>query len=128
MKLTSGKVTVPIERDGVMTGEISFDPQDVGFAESFYEMLAGLESREKQYRELSEKDTAGRIAHLGETCRWLGEQTERIFGEGSRKVAFGENLSPELFRQFFQGVEPFIKQARGKRTAKYREKTSGVME
>lgn len=121
MKLSSGRITIPVERDGVLTGEISFDPQDVRFAESFYSMMEGLTERERAYAQSEGTAMGERLRLLGEICGWITEQVEQVFGEGSSGVLFGGHSSMELFRQFFEGVEPYITKARTKKTAKYRE-------
>lgn len=128
MKLTSGKMTLPVERDGLCVGEISFDPQDIGFAQSFCDLMEGLTTREQEYRGLENSDVGERLRQLRMLCAWLREQVERVFGPGSAEVLFGSSCSLELFRQFFEGVEPYIRAGRAKKTAKYRTADTGVME
>lgn len=125
MKLSSTRVTVPIERDGVSTGEIRFDPQDIRFAEGFYELLDGLAKREQQAQSAAEPREQLRV--MAELGNWLGERVEAIFGEGSCEVIFGGACSLELYRQFFEGIEPFVSKGRAKRKAKYRATDNSVM-
>ena len=128
MKLTSGKLTIPVERDGQPTGEISFDPQDVAFASGFYALMEGLEAREKEYAALANAPLKQRLAAMESLCDWLWQQVEATFGHGSPQVLFGEHRSPELFRQFFVEVEPHIRAARSQRLEAYRKTgDSGVM-
>lgn len=131
MKLTSGAITIPVERDGTATGNITFNPEDVGFAQRFYALSEGLGEKEAAYSTLLQ-DAAlpmgDKLRVLGEICTWLRGQVELVFGEGSGQVLFGDQCSPELFRQFFAGVEPIIRRGRSNKTQKYTADSGDVME
>lgn len=128
MKLTTTTVTIPVERDGQAVGELCFDPQDVAFAQSFLELLEGLAEQEKRYSDIDQKETAARLTALRGLCDWLTGQIDALFGAGSSEMLFGGRCSLELFRQFFAGIEPVIRRARAKKTAKFRQPDEGVME
>lgn len=131
MKLTSGAMTVPIERDGVMTGSIIFNPEDVGFAKRFYALSEGLGDKEREYNGVLKDDSVPmgeKLNTLTEICGWLREQMDMVFGEGCSDTVFGDQCSPELFRQFFAGVEPLIRKSRSHKTAKYTADSGDVME
>ncbi|MEG1687759.1 MAG: hypothetical protein RR276_07740 [Angelakisella sp.] len=127
MKLTSGTITVPVERDGQPVGELCFDPGDVAFAERFYRMTQGLTQREQQLRQQQDTPLGERLTQLTETVHWLRAQLDEIFGEGSSVMLFGEQCSLTLFQQFFEGIEPVIRRARDKKTARYRGVGGDVM-
>lgn len=131
MKLTSGAITVPIERDGVMTGNITFNPEDVGFAERFYALTEKLGDKEREYDDILKNEEAQmgeKLRTLAEICRWLREQVDIVFGAGCSETVFGEGCSPELFRQFFMGIEPLIGKSRSGKTKKYTSVGGDVME
>lgn len=127
MKLSTTRLTIPVERDGVATGEIVFDPQDVAFAEGFFALLEGMNEREQKLAALTEAPAAERLAAMGELCRWLREQVEQTFGAGSCQVLFGDSCAPDLFRQFFAGIEPIIRRARSGKLQKHRAADGGVL-
>lgn len=131
MKLISGAITIPVERDGVMTGSITFNPEDVGFAERFYTLSEGLGEREREYSELCGDPSAqmgDKLRLLAGICGWLREQMDLVFGVGCSDTVFGDQCSPELFRQFFAGVEPIIRRGRAAKTQKYTADSGDVME
>lgn len=138
LKLTTGRVEIPIERDGKNVGNLVFNPKDAGFAERFYGLITEFEDKEKEYKEkaaqLDEdktKDTYGipknagaGIALLREICDYMRGKIDHVFGEGTSQLLFGDYNDPEMFQQFFEGVTPYIQQARAEKVAKY-TKTAG---
>lgn len=131
MKLTSGAITVPVERDGVMTGSITFNPEDVTFARRFYALSEGLGEREQEYGEALRDDrvqVGERLRLLADICGWLREQMDIVFGAGCSDTVFGDQCSPELFQQFFAGVEPIIRRGRAAKTKQYTSDSGDVME
>lgn len=131
MKLTSGAITIPIERDGSMAGSITFNPEDVGFAQKFYALSEGLGAKEQEYDAVLRDESApmgGKLQTLWEICGWLKEQVDLVFGAGCSETVFGEGCSPDMFRQFFAGVEPIIRKSRSGKTKKYADEGGDVME
>ncbi|MEG0753388.1 MAG: hypothetical protein RR461_06115 [Angelakisella sp.] len=131
MKLTSGTITIPIERDGVMTGTVTLNPEDVGFAERFYALTEGLREREQAYNALLENadvQLGDKLRYLGEVCSWMKEQMDSVFGVGCSEAVFGEGCTLELFRQFFAGIEPIIRKSRSSKVQKYTGDSGDVME
>ena len=113
---------------------IAFDPGDVTFAERFYVLLRNFEEKQAQYearaQELDarsqELDSYGLPANLGqslaflrEVCTFMREQIDTLFGVGTSQKAFGESLSLPAIGQFFDGIVPFVQQARAGKLEKY---------
>lgn len=131
MKLTSGAITIPIERDGVMTGTVILNPEDVGFAERFYALTEGLREKEQAYNALLENadvQLRDKLRYLEEVCGWMKEQMDSVFGVGCSEAVFGEGCTLELFRQFFAGIEPIIRKSRSGKVQKYTGDSGDVME
>lgn len=113
---------------------IVFNPDDVVFAEKFYHLLSDFESKEKEFVERAEaldantaldehgipENTQARLAMMKEVCGYLREQIDHVFGQGTAQAAFENAMTLEMFAQFFNGLEPFIRKARADVTDKYR--------
>jgi hypothetical protein len=133
MKLNTGLVRIPIERDGENVGELKFNPKDAGFAERFYSLISEFEEKEKEYREKAalldadeEIDSFGvpknareGVALLKDICEYMREKIDYVFGESTSQLVFGDYNNPDMFEQFFEGVTPYIQQARTEKVAKY---------
>lgn len=122
---------------------IEFNPEDVSFIESFYNLIQEFEKKTEEFKgrdlALSKDKTvdkygipqnAGkRIALTREICTYLREKIDELFGEGTSNTSFGNINNLDMFAQFFQGIMPFIEDARSKKTAKYLSNDKGdVME
>lgn len=118
---------------------VAFDPSSIEFVEKFYGLVGAFEAKEREYKERSAEldqdttvdaygipvNTPERITLLRETCEFTRAQIDHVFGEGTSKAAFGDTLSLEVFPQFFEGITPFIQQARQGKTDKYLGKAKG---
>lgn len=133
MKVIDGSVKIPVERDEKEVGMICFNPDDIDFVESFYELLGAFEVKEKEFVERERKleaeakeDEHGIPAnmkdHIGlakEVCAFVREEIDKLFGEGTSQTVFGDYNSPYMFDQFFDEVSPYIKKSREEKVAKY---------
>lgn len=126
---------IPIRRDGVNVGEISFNPADVVFAEKFYNIVSEFESKLTQYQsqyDALEKDAKGTPVDMGEalrllreSCTYIREKIDYVFGAGTCQIVFGDALSLEIFPQFFDGITPLIRTARVEKLQPYLVKSNG---
>lgn len=112
---------------------IAFDPDDVQFAERFYDLYRVMfgdvkryEARAAELDAVTETDENGwpvnageRLVFQRELCQDMHAQIDALFGEGTARAAFGDSLSVDSIMQFFEGVMPFIQSARAERVAKY---------
>lgn len=119
---------------------IEFNPSDVIFAERFYKLIGDFEVKQVEYQARSEQLDAGRdnldhnglpanlgegLAFLREVCEYMHGQIDYLFGVGTSAKAFAGALSIDAIGQFFQGITPFIQQARSEKVAKYSGKNAG---
>ncbi len=133
LNLNTGAVKIPIQRDGEAAGSICFNPNELDFAERFYSLLAEFEEKEKEYKnalaKLDEnneidsyglpKNAAQRLALLRDIAEYMKGRIDYVFGAGTSAVLFGEAIVLEIFEQFFEGVTPYIEQARVGKIEKY---------
>lgn len=111
---------------------IVFNPQDIGFAERFYQLLQDFEAKQIEYQaradeldnqELDERGIPSKIgeslALMREVCEFLRERIDHLFGEGTSRKAFGDAMTLTMFEQFFEGIIPFVQTARSNKVAKY---------
>ena len=114
---------------------IEFNPKDVVFAEKFYRMVDDFRAMETDFvaraneleavEEVDELglpvNTAERLQLVREVCDWSKTKIDQIFGEGASEKAFGDAMNLEMFKQFFEGITPFIESARSEKVDKYRK-------
>lgn len=112
---------------------IAFNPNDISFAERYYDLLSRADQRIDAYaaREAElDKDTAvdaygvptnmpARMALLREACDYVKSEIDMVFGEGTSKAAFGDAYVLDMFQQFFDGITPYIQKARAGKMSKY---------
>ena len=118
---------------------IEFDPEDAIFIEKFYSLIQEFEEKETEYLQRSKKleenttlDQNGLPANLGESigllrevCEYFREKVDYLFGKGTSQKAFGDALSLDMFEQFFNGIVPFIQEARREKISKYTRSRKG---
>lgn len=143
MKLTTGRIGIPIERDGEDVGSLTFNPNDLAFVDRYYGLISEFEVKEKEYQERAkaleqnkEVDSYGipknmkeGLALLKEICEFMRGRIDYVFGEGTSQLVFGEAYTLDIFEQFFNGITPFIQQARTGKVEKYtgKRKNAKVM-
>lgn len=115
---------------------IEFNPKDLSFAERFYSLLGEFEVKEKEYKAKAaelEKDRAidaygipknfgTSLKLLHETCDFLRNKIDEVFGAGTSQAAFGDTNTLDMFEQFFNGITPFIQKFRNQQVQKYTSK------
>lgn len=131
-----GEIKLTINNDA--TRVIRFDPTSVDFAEGFYNLLQRIETLETSYTEHmaelelnTEVDAHGIPTNEGDKfrllhnlCDTLKTEVDAIFGEGTSEAAFKGAASLEMFEDLFNGVAPYIQQARAKKVDKYTVKAN----
>lgn len=136
LRIDTGGVKLKVNGDP--TRVIAFNPTDISFAERFYGLLSEFEEKEKEYRQKvdalqknTETDNLGIPKNFGpalvllrETCGFLREKIDDVFGAGTSQAAFGDANTLDMFEQFFEGITPFVQKAREKQVSKYTTPTS----
>jgi hypothetical protein len=131
IQINSGEKRVCINDD--QSRVITFNPTDALFVERFYRLLGELDEKMTEYqkrcREIEAIKTVDKndlpanigdyISLIKETCEYMREKTDHLFGEGTSQTAFGNALSVEAFTQFYEGITPLIAPERRKRIEKY---------
>ena len=133
LKIDSGLIRLAINDDPGRV--IAFNPKDVIFAEKFYNLIKKFEIRQAEFeakaKELDAKDevdsfgilvnTGERLAFLKDICQFVRDEIDGVFGEGTSQTVFGDAIGLDMFGQFFDGISPYIENARGEKVAKYRK-------
>lgn len=131
LQIVTGEKRIAINSDPERI--ISFNPTDVLFVERFYSLLAEAEIKSEEYKtraKLLEQDKQigenglpanikERIDLLKESCIYLREQIDGVFGAGTSQKAFGDAFKLDMFGQFFDGIKPYFQKARAEKIAKY---------
>ncbi len=118
------------------TRVIEFNPGDVTFVERFYRLIQDFESKQADYQARAEEidrsnqvgedgvpvNVQDRLAFMREVCSYMREKIDYLFGAGTSQMVFGDAFSLEMIGQLFDGLTPFIQQARREKLVKY---TSG---
>lgn len=125
---------------------ITFNPEDISFIDAFYDLIGEFDSKIEEFkqRELILRknkavdkydipvSTKEEIKLTKDLCRYLREKIDALFGAGTADTAFGKANTPDMFVQFFDGITPFIQNAREKKVQKYTVKSdtaaNGVLE
>ena len=130
---------------------ISFNPKDVNFTQKFYSLLDFLEEKQKEYEEKSKiaeaNNSIKKIEADGETieipskikdimqlisdiCDELNAEIDKIFGEGTSWTLFEGakvfNDENNQYIQFFEGITPFIGEARKDIKEKYKSTSKAL--
>jgi len=102
---------------------IAFDPKDVAFAERFYALAKDFDGKADEYQQranaIGEGDVEAGLALIRESCTYMREQIDALFGAGTSQTAFGDSLSLDAIGQFLDGVLPFIQDVRAEKIARY---------
>jgi hypothetical protein len=116
---------------------LSFCPTDVVFAEKFYRAMAELKSKAIEYQntikrlgEVTEQDKHGlpvnsqeRIDALKETCVYIRDKVDHVFGDGTAHMVFGDAMNIDVFIQFFEQITPHVQRIRSSRMEAYVQRT-----
>lgn len=140
LTIISGKIKLCVNGDESRV--IEFNPNSLEFTEKFYELIEDFEKKvaesEKILTELEQDksknslgiptNTKASLALTRELCDYMCEKIDYLFGKGTSKAAFGDEMQLDMIEQFFNGITPYIAAARGKAVEKYTgAKNSRVM-
>lgn len=124
LKLNSGRLSVPIIRDGKKAGVLCFNPSDINFVDNFRATAERYDQYINELRTrsaaLEDGDDDGYLALIREICARMCTAIDELFGPGTSDAAFGcTPCSPEPFEDFFGGVTDLIREYRMERMKRY---------
>lgn len=107
------------DKDGKVTGEISFNPEDALFRDRFFALGNEVETKVKEFNERAEtlQDTEGKTdLEIGkerndlliEYCDYLDEKIDGLFSDGTAETVFQGTKNFDAYTQFFTGITPFF--------------------
>ena len=135
IKINTGIIRLEVDRDGEKS-VISFNPNDVVFAEKAYNLFKKFGEKQKEFDEkvkaLEQSDSEDildeRFKLVKEICLYVEAEIDDVFGVGTSQKVFGTAITLDMFQQFFDGILPYIQRARAERLGKYiGNENSGVM-
>lgn len=142
IKIDTGLIEIPIVRDGADVGSISFNPNDVSFVSRFYELIGVLEKKEREIKlkqTAIEKDQSvdkygiptnafKKIKLNDELCDFMNAEFDKVFGQGTCSVLFGNTKNPNLYYVFIDQLLPLVKSVRETKLSSYLGEKSEVLE
>lgn len=116
---------------------IAFNPDDVGFAEAFYELIGKVDEYQKKYSaKAKELDEQAEVDEHGikknqpeifkmyrEMCNELRNDVDTVFGSDTSEKCFGATNTLEMFAEFFTAITPFVEKSRHSKIEKYTKKS-----
>lgn len=129
LHISTGAVRLDIIRDGENVGVFKFNPKDISEAQRYSEVVTEMENKRVKYLEKAktldaENDIKAKIDFLAEYVKEMRNDIDKIYGEGTSNLAFGDTLDIDMFFDFIEGLAPYYKKASSERTAKYKNKSS----
>lgn len=131
ININSGEIRLTINDDENRV--IAFNPNDLEFVDRLYNLIADFEKKEKEYK-LKEKEIdkntevdsynipinfKEKLELVKETCSYMREKIDFVFGEGTSQKVFGNTNTLDMFEQFFDGITPYIEKVRIQKVSKY---------
>jgi hypothetical protein len=112
---------------------IQFSPDDITFAEHFYQLIQDFQTKQVEYQKRAEAIDANTaldangipanvpegLAMMHEVCDFMRERIDLLFGEGTSQKVFGDALSLGMYESFFQQITPYIQRSRSEKIAQY---------
>ena len=131
LTIDTGEVRLAINDDPNRV--ISFNPNDVVFAEKFYAFEQEFLEKEDEFRAKAEAIDAetdtdrfgvplnarDNLDFQKELFAWVREKIDSIFGEGTCQTVFGDTNNLFAFAQFLTAIAPYIQEARTEKVEKY---------
>jgi hypothetical protein len=120
------------------TRVIEMNPNDVDFAQRFYDLLSAFEAKQEEYQAradaleaANDEDGYGlplnlpdRISFAREVCDYMHGQIDALFGAGTAQTVFQGQHDLDAITQFFEGIAPFVQQARADKMKKYQRQAA----
>lgn len=137
VRINTGEIRLQVECNGKQS-DIAFNPNDINFVESLYVVFGELENKQKELQEkeaelLKNKDVdkygfpvnlKEKIKLMKETCGYMRQQVDSVFGVGTSQKIFGDTNTLDMFEQFFEAVTPYVQHARDSKMQKYKKDMS----
>lgn len=126
LQVRTGQVSLMILDDqGNERGIFTFNPTDVQSAKQVLNMQEELEMKQKEFEERVAKcETNDDKANLlVETVTYFRNLIDKVFGEGSSQLLFGDAKTFSMFEDFFAGIIPYYQKASKDRMAKYNKQS-----
>ena len=131
LNINAGGIKLTINNDPNRV--LEFNPEDVGFAARFYDLMQEFKAKAQEYSDEAQKldnnkelDEYGipvnmkeKIELLSKVCAYFREQIDRVFGLGTSAIVFGKINNVNMFAEFFEGITPYIDKARTEKIKKY---------
>lgn len=129
LHISSGAVRLNIIRDGENVGVFTFNPKNLLEAQRYSDVVVEMQKKKVEYLERArvldaENDIKGKIDFLIEYVKEMRNDIDKIYGEGTSDLVFGDTLDIDMFFDFIEGLAPYYKKASSERTAKYKNKSS----
>ncbi|RPJ29444.1 MAG: hypothetical protein EHM33_00935 [Chloroflexi bacterium] len=121
IKIESGEQQIPIERDGVSTGEITINPGDTLFMERFYKAFGDITNKLESHRTDEAPDIEKQFELIKGINAFMRERIDYAFGAGASQIAFGDVVSYDfgIYIQFIDQINKIIEPARASALNKY---------
>ena len=121
LSLSTGALSVPVERDGKRVGALTLTPDDPAFLNRFYALSPLLEERRQALAQLPEgvDHAAETLAALQSACEEVRAAIDDTFGAGTSQLVFGDTCTPALLEQFFAGIAEILRPLREEKLAEY---------
>lgn len=125
LQIRTGQISLNVLDDqGESRGVFKFNPSDIESAKQVNLVQKDFEQREVEYQQRAEKceTVEDKVALLEEVVDYMEQSIDRVFGQGSSKILFGDAKTLSMFDDFFNGIAPYYNKAAEKRMAKYNKK------
>lgn len=127
LHIKSKSITLEIIKDDESVGLFKFNPSDIGEAQRYSQVVSEMETKKVEYllkaKEIdAENDVQKTIDFLADFVKYLQSGVNKIYGEGTSDLVFGDSLDIDMYFQFMDGLAPYYKKASIERTAKYKNK------
>ncbi len=119
LSIDVGEIRLAINNDPNRV--IAFNPSDAGFAERFYKVVEEFRAKSEEYKRQADQELTDEIAIgiLKDTCLYVRDRIDYVFGAETSQKAFGDALVMDMFAQFFDGITPYIQKVRTAKIEKY---------
>ena len=138
IRISTGELRILINDDPKRV--VVFNPADIIFAEKFYGLIGAFETKQVEYEkrlaeneaEFSGKDKYGlpasmpeNLALLHEICDFMRAKIDEVFGASTSQTAFGNAMTMDMLKQFFEGLVPLFESVREPKIAQYQTQEFG---
>jgi hypothetical protein len=131
IRVDSGQKKIRINEDPKRV--VVFNPSDLLFGKKFYALLGDFDRKNTEFQKRqTELEKSEEVDKFGlpdnlpdsfdladEMCDYLFEKIDDLFGKGTSKIVFEGHRDMVMFPQFFDGIVPYIEEARTERIERY---------